>query len=41
MDVRATKRLVVAGLALGELPAHHARDEIGARLKTEDRVVEF
>src|SRR5271165_5977578 len=41
MDLAAAERLVIAGPALGELPAHHARDQIGARLETEDRVAEL
>ena len=39
VDVRAAERLVVAGLALGELPAHHARDQVRAGLEAEHRVV--
>ena len=34
-------RLVRAGLALGELPAHHALDQVLARLETEDLVGEL
>ena len=41
IDLAASECLVVSGLALGQLPAHHARDDVGARLEAEDRVVEF
>ena len=36
-----SERLVRAGPALGELPAHHAGDDVGARLEAENRVVEL
>src|SRR5262249_49472416 len=38
---RAGQDLVIAAAALGELPNDHALDQILARLKTEDGVVEF
>src|ERR1700730_16742039 len=41
MDVRAAERLVIARLTLGELPAHHARDQIAARLQAENGFVQL
>ena len=38
LDLAARLRLVRARLALGELPAHHAVQDVGARLEAEDGV---
>ena len=40
-DLGAASASVGAGVALGELPADHARDQVGARLEAEDLVGEF
>jgi hypothetical protein len=41
VDVGSPQRLMRAALALGELPAHHAGDQIGARLESEHGVAQF
>src|SRR6185437_3982864 len=41
VDLGAGQRLVLAGAALGELPDDDALDEVGARLETEDLVLEL
>jgi len=41
VNLRAAKRLMRAGLPLGELPAQHAGDEVLARIEAEDRLVEL
>ena len=40
-DLRLAQHRVGAGLALGQLPAHHPVQDVGARLEAEDRVVEL
>src|SRR6201992_191111 len=40
-DIGAALRLVRSGLALVELPLHATRNDVGARLETEDRVREL
>src|ERR1700722_5541281 len=41
VDVGAPQRLVRPGLALGELPAHHARNQVRAGLKPKYSVAEL
>src|ERR1700735_1890619 len=41
IDLGAGEHLVLARTALGQLPHHHALDQVGAGLKSEDGVVEF